>query len=220
MVKASGVVSPAPLDAAPPSSRRFSLDPSTPLSGAFDHAARLALVPRRYTTKGMFFATVTRHLSASELVRLGDLLQAPPRLGRYMPFSDYPLRDLYALSFEAARKLFPEVQPAEGMRRLAQRTLGTFGETLLGRVTLALVESPPAALMILPETVMRMQSAGSVTATRQVDSVTIRVRDYPYWVEGNVYGLIEGAIMHFGGVPRLDVDRFSNTDIDVTARWS
>lgn len=192
----------------------------TPLRGGFDHASRLALVPPRYTTKGMFFTTVTRHLSAGELAGLTPLLHSPPRPGRYLPFVDYPLRDLYLIAAEVARKLSPEAPPAEGLRHLSRRSLDVFGATLLGRVTLELVAGQPAAaLELLPSMVMRMQRAGSMAATRRGDAITLQVRDYPYWVEGGVYGVIESVIVYFGGTPRLEVNRLSDADADVVARW-
>ncbi len=200
--------------------RRFMLDPSTHLHEGFDFERRLALLPRHHTAKGMFFPAVARHLAPGEYDALRPSLRAPPRGDKYLPFGDYPLVDLCRLDVAVARKLFPNEALGEGLRRLARSDIDVFGATRIGRVMLALVHDAASALLLLPTVVARVQCGGAVRAERRGNAVGLSVHEMPYWLEGGVFGTLEGIVAHFGGAARITVDRRSEGDAEVEIELS
>lgn len=198
--------------------QHFSVDPATPLREGPDLERRLSFMPRHHTAKGMFFPPITRHLSAAEYEALRSTLVAPPRLGRYLPFGDYPLVDLCRIDVAVARKLFPNDSLSQGLRRLAFHDIEIFGATRIGRVMLAMVSDAAGALLLLPDVVAQLQSGGRVRAERRDNAIALSVREMSYWLEGGIFGTLEGIVAHFNSTSQISVERLSEGDAEVEVR--
>lgn len=97
---------------------------------------RLAQTPPDHVLKGLFFTDVLAELGPDAVQRLLPTLDAPPRLGRYLPFSDYPQRDHARLVLALVRR--SGTFPREAIRRLHQRNARRFAESGAGRVLMHL----------------------------------------------------------------------------------
>ncbi|HEU4411071.1 MAG TPA: DUF2378 family protein [Polyangiaceae bacterium] len=199
--------------------RRFSVDLATVLTADFDAARQIALMPRHYTTKGMFFPGLLRHLPPGEWHALRGTLLAPPRFDKYLPFADYPIVDLVRVNTAAAARAYPGVALSEGLRRVCREDMTIFSATNPGRVLLALVGDTANALLKAPQVIESLLKGGSVAAERRADAVTFCVRGFPLWAEGPLLGTLEGVVVHFGDRPRLEVELISEFDADIAVRW-
>src|SRR5262245_58237229 len=73
------------------------LKPSADLTGGLAVEAIAAQIPKTYVVKGMFFSGHVATLGEA-FPTITSTLIAPPRLGRYVPFSDYPQSDYLRVS--------------------------------------------------------------------------------------------------------------------------
>ncbi len=171
------------------------------LAGDIDTSTALSVFPREHTLKGMFFSRFVKELGA-EWPRIERRLIAPPRLGTYLPFADYPLVDHADIALVVARKRAPGLPHREALRRLARQDIGTFLDSTIGRVTAAVVSSPRAALLALPDAYKRVVTGPTLRASALADD-RIRlsfVSAFGLW-EYQI-GQIEGIVRHYGGQPR------------------
>jgi uncharacterized protein (TIGR02265 family) len=171
------------------------------IAGDIDTSTALGVFPREHTLKGMFFSRFVRELG-TEWPRIEQRLVAPPRLGTYLPFADYPLVDHADIAILVAKKRAPSIPHREALRRLAREDIATFLDSTIGRVTAAVVSSPRAALMALPEAYRRVVSGPTIQAAALADD-RIRlsfVSAFGLW-EYQI-GQIEGIVRHYGGQPR------------------
>jgi uncharacterized protein (TIGR02265 family) len=182
------------------------VDATTVLEGQIDFDSMLTRYPEADSVKGMFFARRVEMLGgASGLEQISGGLRAPPRLGRYVPFVDYPLRDYMFLLGKTVERHYTRVGSREGLRQLARDDLRIFGESMLGRVMLEVAGDAHAALMATPRafaavaTGMKLE-AESVSSTKVV--FTFR-HVFGAW-EYNL-GQLEGIVGHFGEKARCAI---------------
>src|ERR1700685_2333687 len=95
-----------------------------PLKGDVDIARLLRAIPVGHKIKGAFLAA-NAMIVASDWARVEPTLRAPPRNGRYLTFSDYPLYDHVLLADYAARAKYPGLPTCEGHRLLSRATIDT-----------------------------------------------------------------------------------------------
>lgn len=179
------------------------VDATTVLSGDIDFDAMLARYPEQDCVKGMFFARRVELLGGIG-EHLGRL-RAPPRLGRYVPFVDYPLRDYMFLVGKTVERRYNDVGSREGLRRLAREDLRIFGDSVLGRVMLEVAGDAHAALLASPKAYAAVATgvrlvAESVSPT-QVSLSFHHV--FGAW-EYNL-GQIEGIVAHYGVKPSCTI---------------
>jgi uncharacterized protein (TIGR02265 family) len=177
-----------------------------PLRVQFDIEPRLAAIPRDNWVKGTFFTGLV-HTLGSDFARHEPKLLAPPRLGRYLPFNNYPGVDYSRLLVEAARRRFASVPIGEGLRRLQREAVRAFVESASGRVTMAFVSSFETALLQYPK-VQQIILGLDVLAVKQLGprEVVYEFDGYHGWIDCAEIGVVEGIAGYFGADVSIDID--------------
>lgn len=197
---ASGEV-PAPRVGAP----HGALTPSAELTGTLSVEAIAAQIPKTYVVKGMFFSGHVATLGEG-FSSITSTLAAPPRLGRYVPFSDYPQSDYLRVSAKAAAKLFPAVSIREALRRLGRRDYGVFAESTFGKVILSVVGDAKAALLRVPMIYTKMAPGDWTVTGEDIDHTTVRIEFAPvYGTWEYQLGQLEGVVQNYGNKPEITV---------------
>ena len=179
----------------------FSVDSNEKLDGPLDIEAISAAIPPDYTVKGMFFSRFVESLG-TDWKNVMTKLKAPPRLGRYLPFQNYPQGDYTHLCAAAAAKRFPRVSLREGVRRLAREDLAVFADSMIGKVVLALAGDARATLLRTPDAYARVTTGARVSAV-EVDARTVRMEFFGHIsLPEYTIGQMEGVVLHYGGAPR------------------
>lgn len=174
------------------------------LSGDLDAEAVARAIPNTYVVKGMFFA---RHVTqlGPEFEKVMTRLDAPPRFGRYVPFSDYLQSDYMRVSTAVAVKVYPRLGLREAMRRLGRDDFSVFGESTIGKVIMAVVGDARAALLKTPGIYMKMAPGSTVTG-EEYDEHTIRIEFSPaYGAWEYQLGQLEGVVMKYGTTPTTTI---------------
>jgi uncharacterized protein (TIGR02265 family) len=163
-----------------------------------DARQRFARFPPDFTLKGMFFSRLLT-LGGADARAVWPELLAAPRLGRYLPFSDYPQVDFSRIAFAAAISRFPSVPATEAMRRLGRLDYETFASSTLGRVKIAMSADAGAALESLPGDFRAVMRGGSVRTQRLSPSeFELHFDDFYGWLDCYPAGQIEGVVAHHG----------------------
>lgn len=173
------------------------VDYAVPLTGTLDLDAMLPRYPKTDSIKGMFFGRFSETLG--DLGRFADQLSSPPRFGRYVPFTDYPLRDYMFLVNRSVEKRYAALGLREGLRRLARDDLAIFGQSVLGRVMVEVAGSAHPALLATPKAFAAVAKGGLVLSARSLGPTRVEMTFagvYGAW-EYNV-GQLEGIVGFFG----------------------
>ena len=179
-------------------------DSLPPLRGDVDVARMLRTIPPAHAIKGAFIGANAQTLAA-EWVRISPQLRAPPRDGKYLAFSDYPLSDHVILSDFAARRTYPGIPTCESHRLLSRATIDTFAKTTLGRVTLSLIAGPASMLTKYEEIFNRMVTGPRVrVVVTGATIVSLTYRDC-YSLKEAIFGVVEGAILALDLEPLVEV---------------
>jgi uncharacterized protein (TIGR02265 family) len=153
----------------------------------------------------MFFARLAERLRDrwSEVERT---LDKPPRLGRYVPFMDYPSRDHVRLVHAAARKSYPQLPSREAHRRLGRLALEDFRTSRVGSVFLAMLGGARQALVQFPTGwKLSVRNTAGVTAEETREGVVLRFVNGAVIEPEYLLGTIEAVVRHFGAQPRIKV---------------
>jgi uncharacterized protein (TIGR02265 family) len=182
------------------------VDLEEPLRGEVDREALRSEIPPSFTVKGLFCADLATALGADYGALVPKLAQAP-RGGRYLAFTDYPMRDHLVLAHALGDKRFPKTGTPQAQRLLARHDVKTLGRSTLGRIMLAMAREPEGALLRLPEVFHRMTFGPKVEASVDGRDVRLEFTDnYGGW-EYN-FGQVEGIVMHYGGRPRIEIELY------------
>jgi len=177
------------------------LTPSILLTGTVDSEVIAAQIPSAYQVKGMFFSRLVGQLGA-DFAAVEPLLQAPPRFGRYVPFSDYPQADYVRVSGATAQKLYPGTPLREALRRLGRDDFGVFASSTFGKVIMAAVGDARSALRKTPYIYEKMAPGGWTVVGEEVDASTVRIAFAPVYGSWEyMLGQLEGVVLNFGGSP-------------------
>jgi uncharacterized protein (TIGR02265 family) len=178
---------------------------SQSLSGDVDAESIARQIPKTNLVKGMFFA---RHVSmlGAEFANVTQSLEAPPRFGKYVPFSDYPQSDYMRVMSAVARKSYARLGLREGMRRLGRDDFNVFGESTFGRVILAVVGDAKAALLKTPGIYMKMAPGDWIATGEEIDDTTVRIEFCPTYGSWEYQlGQLEGVVMKYGVQPTTTI---------------
>lgn len=179
--------------------------PSTELTGTLDVEGIARGIPRSYVVKGMFFSGLVSALG-EEFNRVAAMLVAPPRLGRYVPFSDYPQSDYLRVSARVAQKTYPQLSIREALRRLGRRDYDVFAASTFGKVILSVVGDAQTALHKIPMIYMKVAPGDWTVTSEQIDPHTVRLEFAPsYGTWEYQLGQIEGVVMNFRASPTIIV---------------
>ncbi len=177
------------------------LTPTAVLQGTIDIEATARNIPPTYQVKGMFFSRVLGQLG-SGFADVEARLQAPPRLGKYVPFSDYPQADYVRVTGAAAHKIYPGVGLREGLRHLGRDDFAVFAESTFGKVILAAVGDARSALLKTPFIYEKMAPGGWSVTGQELDAQTIRLSFGPVYGSWEYQlGQLEGVVLNFGATP-------------------
>lgn len=198
---------------------RFTVVPTQPLLGDYDVEASAREIPKDHVMKGMFFSRYLKALG-SKYRFIEEKLEAPPRLGKYLPFSFYPFRDFMRIFDAAARQSYPEIGVREAHRREARNEVDVFVESTLGKVTFSLVENPQTALARYPEIFRVLVQGPKVRLTRTGKyEVTIDYKQH-YGSLGYTIGVIEALVSNFDATPELNVDDRGGGVRTIVCSWT
>lgn len=198
-------------------SRRFRVTPDVSLEQELDADDRVARTPRDHTIKGMFLTRHARWLE-EELPALRPQLLV--QTASYNPFGDYPQADHARLAIAAARKLFPALPLAEGLRRVERHAADVFVGSSVGRVLSSLASDPSTGLRMFPMAWRHMQTGGELTVVPGSRGVRIEVRDLAPWLDCSMIGSLEGAVVFFGRRPVIEVELTSDFDASYEVTWT
>lgn len=194
--------------------RALRIRADVPLVGDVDAEERFARFPDSFRMKGMFFSRMIALGGHATFLEIQPRLRDKPRLGRYLPFSDYPQVDFSRLAHHVAVTRYPNVDVVEAMRRLAREDVRTFAASAVGSVMLALVGGDPrTALLKLPDMYAASLKGGEVTARLLADgAVELSYRSFYGWLDCYPIGHIEGLAAHCGRGCEIEAEAASELD--------
>lgn len=189
-----------------------------PLHGTYDVEGEVQSIPQGYNVKGMFFDRLLVVLG-SDFEQLQGTLSKPPERGRYVAFRDYPGVDFVRLAAAAARKAHPQRGLREAVRRLALDDFQVFSDSVVGKVTLAVVSDARAALKKVPFIYRSLAPGQWEITAEELDERSVRLEFHPFigrWEYA--VGQFEGAILHYGPRSLISVFELGNGSVrfDVT----
>ncbi len=198
---------------------RFQILPSEPLDGELDVPELVRAMPSECLVKGLFF---TPHVKAlgNAFAELQSALREPPKLGRYIPFSFYPLADFLFLFDKAARAHYPALPGREAHRLHARGEFEAFAQSTLGRVTMALLRDTKSALLEYPRS-FNAVADGLTIRGEEVGEHQVLLHYEPYFgSREHAFGLVEQIVTHFGAVSTLNVAERSPSSFEISVQWT
>lgn len=175
------------------------------LSGDLDAEAIAREIPKANVVKGMFF---NRHVAqlGPDFAKVVAALEAPPRIGRYVPFSDYPQSDYMRVTAAVALKVYPRLGLREAMRRLGRDDFSVFGESTVGKVILAVVGDATTALLKTPAIYMKMAPGDWTVTGEELEGGGVCIEFFPsYGAWEYQLGQLEGVVLKYGVSPTTTV---------------
>jgi uncharacterized protein (TIGR02265 family) len=167
------------------------------LHGSYDVEAEVKAVPDGYSIKGMFFDRLMTVLGG-DFDATKSKLASPPDRGRYLAFREYPGGDYVRLVAAAGRKAYPRLGLREAIRRLALDDFDVFKNSMVGKVTLAVVSDARSILRKVPFIYRSLAPGKWDISVEDVDERTVRLDFRPFFGRWEyTVGQFESAILHF-----------------------
>lgn len=172
-------------------------------------AARIASIPEGAQVRGMFFR---------------DLLRVVPPLRmdrRYLPFSNYPMRDYVAMILSAARAAHPTLPAASAVFKVGLGVYSVFASSLIGSAIFSVAEHDyRRALELAPKAYALSMSPVEFTIP-ELKPGYAQVQLRSLWVFPDLYqsGVLLGAMKVSGVEGTARVTRHSPCDVDIELRW-
>lgn len=183
----------------------YSIRHDQALGGEIDLASLVADTPATFSVKGMFLSGMAAELDERVRQEVLETLSVRPRLGRHLPFTDYPVHDFQRFLHAVARTRYGGVGTREGFRRAGRKTFPTFAASTIGKVFLTTTDDAQSALLRYPEAYRLTAKGGFVRAEAKGSSgLVVRWDDYRGSSEFAL-GLLEGVVLAFGGFPKAHV---------------
>lgn len=199
---------------------RLDVSSREPLFGDLDIDAHVRAVPDGHSIKGLFVASNAAILAPADWSSFEAKLIAPPRGGKYLTFTDYPLGDYLRVTDAAARKRYPKVGAREAHRLLSRLTFETFGASTLGRVTLSMLNGPASALTKYQEIYNRLVTGSRVTV-RVVEPNLVEAEFKGYYsTREAIYGVLEGTVLAYRKEPTVILNVMGKGHYVAQVRWS
>lgn len=183
------------------------------LHGSYDVETEVRAVPAGYLVKGMFFERLLVVLGA-DFSAVQDKLTKPPPRGRYVNFRDYPGVDFVRLVAAAGRKAHPRLGLREAIRRLAHDDFRVFADSMVGKVTLAVVSDARAILRKVPFIYRSLAPGDWDISAEELDEHTVRLDFRPFFGRWEyAVGQFESAILHYGPRSVIHVSELGNRHV-------
>lgn len=204
-----------------PPRARFVVTTDVVLDGPVDEDERVASVPQRFTTKGMYLADLMSRVEPAERERVFAGLAKPPRGGVYQPFLPYPFFDAILWLHAVAKQEYPEAPLLEAMRLLGRDTVRVFLQSQAGRVVKELMSGPLGSLLRMPDMWKITDPECKVTAEAiEPCAVRYEIEGFPAWIDCGVIGTLEQVVLHYGVEPTIEVDLRGPMLATLVVRWS
>jgi uncharacterized protein (TIGR02265 family) len=173
----------------------------------------LAATPASATIKGMY---------PQRLVELMAQHGSAGDLRKYIPFKDYPLREVMQQVIDAARHLHPTLPLREGIRELGRLVFPTLQASIAGRVMFSFAgNSYEGALKRVAQGYSLSQSPGSAHLQRiSKGEAIVELRGVWNFPDCYQIGVHEGALAWYKCEGRVDVRIHSPCDVDLRIRWA
>ncbi len=158
-----------------------------------DVAAHLAALTEAATCKGLFFNGLL-DLAAPVAPKREVMRAVGLEEKRYVPFFDYPMRDLVQLTVAVSKLVHPGVPLGEALRRLGHSAFDTVYATHVGRAIFASIDLDHIILRG-PKAYKLLLSFGEVTAEAiSRKTYRMRIRNMPVFLETYQVGVLEGVM--------------------------
>jgi uncharacterized protein (TIGR02265 family) len=174
----------------------------------------LTRVPAHATVKGMF---ISGCLDSVE--RLGCVHS---RGERFLPFRDYPLTKFMAFMLESVGRVWPDLSPREGLRRLGQLAYPTFASSLSGRVLMAVAGSDWQSALPLTRRAYELSLSHVSVTIRDFEekSVVLEFRDIWNFADSYQVGVMEGALKSYNMRGSVRAERLARPcDVNLHMSW-
>jgi uncharacterized protein (TIGR02265 family) len=188
-----------------PTPHRFVVEPGVPLHGDGDVDVILARVPSTQSVKGMFFARLVERVGEA-WPRVRTTLEGAPRLGRYVPFVDYPARDHVRMIHAAAVQSFPDAAVREAYRRLGEKAFEDFATSTLGAVMMPLFVDAEGALLRFPDAYALSVPRARPATAASIAPRTVRLVFGDTVIPEYLAGTFEAVVRHYDVEPRIEID--------------
>jgi uncharacterized protein (TIGR02265 family) len=159
-----------------------------PWDAPLDVAAEIERIPPAATIKGLFLIPLV-----AEMRKKAADAKSPR--DRYLPFSDYPLREHAHLLADAAHLLYPDLTTRRGLRKLGRAAQRAFAETTLGKVVWSTVYSVDTALDAAAKTYAIVTPSVRITVMeRATGRALVRLEGPSCFFDSNQVGTFEGVL--------------------------
>jgi len=178
-----------------------------------DVAAHVNATPAAATIKGLF---------ATAIVEACEAAGTHPKHAhaRYLPFTDYPMRDYVPLLAEAARILHPRLTVRNGLRKIGRASQPTFERSVVGKVIFGTTHDVPSAL----EAIVKAYRVATPSATIEIRSIAERravlhIGGITTFLDSHHVGLLEGVTRAAGASVEITVNLSSIASCDFLVEW-
>jgi uncharacterized protein (TIGR02265 family) len=178
-----------------------------------DVAAHVHATPAGATIKGLF---------ATAIVEACEAAGTHPKhaYARYVPFTDYPMRDYIPLLAEAARILHPRLSVRIGLRKIGRASQPTFARSMVGKVIFGTIHDVPSAI----EAIVKAYRVATPSSTVELRSLTegravIHLGGMTTFLDSHHVGLLEGVTRAAGTQAQISVKPSSLSSCDFLVEW-
>ncbi len=181
------------------------------MTAPLDVAAHRALAAPPCSVKGMFFQALFEALPTGM-----------PEGKRYVSFRAYPMLEYMDLLLDAAKTLHPRRPIREGLRRVGHLGYPTFANSLIGRVIMGVLGNDLDAIVgRAPRAYAVSIEPGRVTSQRVAEQHwRMAFTKVPNFIDCYQLGVVEGAILHCGARPRIEVCTQAIDSAVLDVRWT
>lgn len=171
--------------------------------------ARIAIIPESAQVRGMFVRELFRIVPSLRMER------------RYLPFSNYPMREYVALVLNAARIAHPKLPAANAVFKVGLGVYSVFASSVVGTAIFSVAQHDfRRALEVSPKAYALSMSPVTVTiAELEPGYAEVQMRNF--WLLPDVYqsGVLLGAMKVCGAEGTARVTRHAPCDVDIELRW-
>jgi uncharacterized protein (TIGR02265 family) len=172
---------------------------------------RLAATPEDAVIRGLF---------PSEIIRLVPEVTSPRK--RYVPFSNYPMREYLDLILQAARLKYPNMTAGNAVLRLGTHVYTSFANSLAGMAIFSIAQldfrrsvelSPKAYEVTLKPGKVNLIHLGPLSAKIELRNV---------WAFPDIFhaGVWLGGMAAYKVAGSIGITRHSLCDVDFEMQWS